>query len=158
MSKESVKRWNVLAGNGPSQGSLYDVWKQLKMQGERVEEEGVEIREACTHEDMENLIKEYADVWYTLTYMEQLLEAFGVDVKVAKELVCQNNDQKFTQSYTYASESKEALEEQGVECYIEEVVYQGEIYYTVRDYTGKVRKLKHHEYLDLSHLVPDEFK
>lgn len=159
LSKESVKRFNVIVGNGPSQGSLYDCWKQLKLQADLIREEAQEAVDAGKTEDFQEMIDAWADVWYTNTYLGQLLEAFGVDTKAVINEVCENNNQKFTQSYTYASESKEALEEKGIDCYIEEVVYQGEVYYTVRRNSDtKVMKLKHHQAPDLSKYVPDEFK
>lgn len=159
MSKEAVKRFNVVCGNSPSQGSLYDVWKQLKQQAALVKEEALETFEASQEEDIQELIDGWADVWYVNTYLGQLLEAFGVDTKGVKDVVCSNNSQKYTTSYTYAKESQEALEEKGTECYIETTVYEGETYYTVRrNEDNKVMKLKHHERPDLSVFVPQEFK
>ena len=159
MSKEAVKRFNVVCGNSPSQGSLYDVWKQLKQQAALVKEEALETFDASQEEDIQELIDGWADVWYVNTYLGQLLEAFGVDTKGVKDVVCANNAQKYTTSYTYAKESQEALEEKGTECYIETTVYEGETYYTVRrNEDNKVMKLKHHERPDLSVFVPHEFK
>lgn len=159
MSKSEVKKFNIIAGNGVAQGDLWEVWKQLKQQAALVKEEGLEVDEGAQLEDMENLIKEWADVWYVNTYLGQLLEAFGVDTRGVKDVVCANNAQKYTTSYTYAKESQEVLEEQGVECYIETTAYEGETYYTVRrNGDNKVMKLKHHERPDLSVFVPPEFK
>lgn len=159
MSKEAVKRFNVVCGNSPSQGSLYDVWKQLKQQVSLVKEEALETFDASQAEDIQELIDGWADVWYVNTYLGQLLEAFGVDTKGVKDVVCANNAQKYTTSYTYAKESQEALEDKGIECYIETTVYEGETYYTVRrNEDQKVMKLKHHERPDLSVFVPHEFK
>lgn len=159
MSKEAVKRFNVVCGNSPSQGSLYDVWKQLKQQAALVKEEALETFDASQEEDIQELIDGWADVWFVNTYLGQLLEAFGVDTKGVKDVVCANNAQKYTTSYTYAKESQEALEEKGTECYIETTVYEGETYYTVRrNEDNKVMKLKHHERPDLSVFVPQEFK
>lgn len=159
MSKSSVKAFNVIAGNGVVQGELWEVWKQLKQQAALVKEEGVEADDAAQAEDIVELIDAYCDVWYVNTYLGQLLEAYGVDVKGAIEAVCSNNSQKYTTSYTYAKESQEALEERGTECYIETTVYEGETYYTVRrNEDNKVMKLKHHERPDLSVFVPQEFK
>ena len=159
MSKESVKRFNVIAGNVPSQGDIWECWKQLKQQVDLVYEESLEAKEATSQDDFQELIDAWADIWYTNTYLGQLLEAFGVNTKAVIEEVCRNNNQKFTTSYTYASESKEVLEDQGVECYIEQTMYQGETYFTVRrNDTGKIMKLRNHERPDLSKYVPKEFK
>lgn len=158
MSKEDVKRFNVIASNAPSQGDLWECWKQLKRQMDLVYEEALEGKEAASEEDMLELIDAWADVWYTNTYLGQLLEAFGVNTKAVIEEVCKNNNQKFTTSYTYASESKEALEEKGVQCYIEQTVYQGTTYYTVcRCEDRKVMKLRNHESPELSKFLPKEF-
>ena len=157
MSKELVKRFNFVANNAPSQGDMWEVWKQLKAQAALIKEEGLEVFEATEAEDMENLIKEVMDVKYVLTYMEELLKAFGVKTTEAFDRVCNNNDQKLTQSYIYADESREFLEQSGVDCYVETTVYGGETWYTVRDKNGKVRKLKYYQPCDLSDLVPEEF-
>lgn len=159
MSKADVKTFNIVCGNAPSQGTLYEVWKQLKAQASFIKSEAEELCEGIEAENMENVIKEYADVKYTLAYMEQLLEAFGVNTRSAFEAVCQNNNQKFTRSYSYTKESQERLEEKGVECYIETTVYEGETYYTVRRSSdGKVLKPYLFEDLNLAHLTPKEFQ
>lgn len=159
MSKKSVQVFNIVCGNAPSQGDLWEVWKQLKQQASLVKEEALETFDASQAEDFQELIDGWADVWYVNTYLGQLLEAFGVDTKGVKDVVCANNAQKYTTSYTYAKESQEALEEKGTECYIETTVYEGETYYTVRrNEDNKVMKLKYHERPDLSVFVPQEFK
>lgn len=158
MSKSDVMLFNMVCNNSPSQGSLHEVWKQLKAQASYIESESSELLEGTALEDMNNVIKEWADVKYTLTYMEQLLQAFGVNTQQAFQEVCDNNKQKYTTSYTYAKESQEHLERKGVDCYIEQTVYEGTTYYTCRSIPmGKVQKLKHYENLDLKHLTPKEF-
>ncbi|MNF10066.1 hypothetical protein D3C80_2108940 [compost metagenome] len=73
--------------------------------------------------------------------------------------MCDNNDQKFTQVYNYAAESKESLEQQGVSCYIEDTWYGGELYYVVRrTEDNKILKLKNHVSPDISKYIPKEYK
>jgi hypothetical protein len=140
-------------------GTDYEYWQQLKNQAKRVYEEAKELLEAVEAEDMQQVLDGFLDVRYTNEYMEDLLVAGEVDTKKSWESVCNNNDQKFTTSYTYAMESKEALEAKGVECYVDQTQYEGEIYYVCRrDEDNKVLKLKHHESPDLSLFVPEEFK
>ncbi|QDP50297.1 MAG: hypothetical protein Tp178MES00d2C33159851_87 [Prokaryotic dsDNA virus sp.] len=159
MSKSEVKRFNVITGNGVVQGDLWEVWKQLKQQAALVYEESLEGFEASRDEDIVELLDAYCDIWYTNTYLGQLLEAYGVDIKGAIEAVCSNNSQKYTTSYTYAKESQESLEEKGISCYIETTVYDGETYYTVcRNEDSKVMKLLHHEKPSLEQFVPEEMK
>lgn len=158
MSKSEVRKFNVIAGNKPSNGDMWEVWKQLKQQAALVKEEALEACDAAEDQDMTEILDAYCDVWYTNTYLGQLLEAYGVDVKGAIEAVCSNNSQKYTTSYTYAKESQEALEEKGISCYIENTVYDGETYYTVcRNEDSKVMKLKHHQKPSLEQFVPKEF-
>lgn len=159
MSKSDVKKFNVIANNGVVQGDLWEVWKQLKQQAALVYEEAIEACDAAEDQDMTEILDAYCDVWYTNTYLGQLLEAYGVDIKGAIEAVCSNNSQKYTTSYTYAKESQESLEEKGISCYIETTVYEGETYYTVcRNEDSKVMKLLHHEKPSLEQFVPNEFR
>lgn len=159
MSKAEVKKFNVVAGNAPSQGDLWECWKQIRSQVEFLREEVMEGVEAAQQEDMQEIIDAWADIWYVNTYLGQLLEAFGVDTKAVINEVCKNNSQKYTTSFSYAKESQECLENKGAECYIESTYYEGTDYFTVRrKEDGKVLKLKHHERPDISKFVPKEFK
>ena len=159
MSNYRVTRFNVISGNGPHMGTDYEYWKQIKNQAKRVYEEAKELLDAAEAEDMLGVVDGFADVRYTNEYMEDLLVAGEIETKKAWEAVCNNNDQKFTTSYTYVSESKEALEDQGVECYIDQTQYEGEIYYVCRrNEDNKILKLQHHQSPDLSAFIPKEFK
>lgn len=159
MSKKDVTRFNIICGNSPSMGSDFEYWRQLRNQAERIYEEAKELLEATKAEDMLGVIDGWADVMYTNEYMDDLLKAGEVNTKAVWEAVCSNNNQKFTTSYTYALESKESLEGQGVDCFIEETFYEGETYYTVRRMGDlKILKLKHHEGPDIQKYLPEEFK
>lgn len=159
MSKREVTKFNIICGNAPSMGTELEYWRQLKNQAKRVYEEAKELLDAVEAEDMLGVIDGWADVMYTNEYMDDLLSAAGVNTKGVWDDVCTNNNQKFTTSYSYALASKENLEEQGVECFIEQTVYEGEIYYTVRrNEDMKILKLKNHEKPDIEKYVPEEFK
>lgn len=159
MSNKRVTRFNVICGNTPSMGTSLEYINQVKNQISRIYEEAKELYEASLEEDFVEILDGYLDVKYTNEYLDDLLIAGGFDTRKAWEEVCNNNDSKFTNSYSYALDSLEHLEEKGVDCWIEETVYEGEIYYTVRrKEDGKVMKLKHHQSPDISKYVPDEFK
>lgn len=159
MSNYKVTRFNVICGNSPSMGSDFEYWKQVKEQAARILEEAQELYDSAQAEDMLSVLDGFCDVRYTNEYMEDLLVAGEVETKKAWEAVCNNNDQKFTTSYTYALQSKEALEEKDVECYIDQTQYEGEIYYVCRRVgDNKILKLKNHEAPDLSVFVPKEMK
>lgn len=159
MSNYRVTRFNHISGNMPHMGTDYEYWQQLKNQAKRVYEEAKELMDAVEAEDMQGVLDGFLDVRYTNEYMEDLLLAGEIETKKAWESVCTNNDQKFTTSYTYAVDSKEALEAKGVESYIDSTTYEGVLYYVVRrNEDNKVLKLKHHESPDLSLFIPKEFK
>jgi hypothetical protein len=156
---QRVKMFNTMAGNSPSNGSLLDCWKQLKLQQSLVAEEAMEGDEACKVEDATELLDAAIDVFVVNTYLLQLLEGMGFDVEGATNEVLANNEQKFSSSYSYAAESKESLEEKGVPCYVEETTYNGVQYFCCkRESDGKIQKLKMHKRPELEKYVPLEFK
>lgn len=159
MSNYRVTKFNHISGNSPHMGTDFEYWRQIKEQAARVLEEAQELYDSAQAECMLGVVDGFADVRYTNEYMEDLLVAGEIETKKAWEAVCNNNDQKFTTSYTYVSESKEVLEDQGVECYIAQTQYEGEIYYVCRrNEDNKILKLKHHQSPDLSAFIPKEFK
>jgi TPP-dependent pyruvate/acetoin dehydrogenase alpha subunit len=159
MSNYRVTKFNVISGNAPHMGTDYEYWRQLKHQAERILEEAQELMTACEDERMQDVLDGFLDVRYTNEYMEDLLQAGDVDTKKDWDAVCLNNDTKYTTSYTYATESKEHLEDKGEMCYIESVQYEGELYYTVkRNSDNKVQKLKFHTHPELEQYVPEEFR
>ncbi len=160
MSKKEVVRFNYGINNAPSMGDQYEVWKQLKLQAKLLLEEVNELVEAAEQEDMLETLDAYCDIEYLSTWLEHLLYSFGNETKKAFGEVCQNNSSKITTSYSYASLSKELIEETtGVECYIDSTTFEGELLYTVkRSSDGKVMKLANHERPDLIKFVAKEFK
>lgn len=159
MSNSRVTRFNVICGNAPHMGTDYEYWKQIKNQAKRVLEEAQELYDNAEAENILGVLDGWADVKYTNEYMEDLLVAGEVNTKKAWDAVCDNNDQKFTTSYTYAKESQDLLESNGVECYIDSITYEGTLYYAVKDIAeNKVRKLLHHESPDIAKYVSQEFK
>lgn len=159
MSKSEVKKFNYAIGGNPSMGDQYEVWKQLKLQAALILEEAQELVEACEQEDMTETLDAYCDIEYLNTWLEHLLYSFGCETKKAFNSVCQNNTSKITTSYTYALMSKEALEENGIPCYMDQTVYEGETLYCVkRSEDGKVMKLANHERPELEQFVGKEFK
>lgn len=159
MSNQRVTRFNVICGNAPHMGTDYEYWRQLREQAERIYEEALELKEAAWREDMQAVLDGFLDVKYTNEYMEDLLVAGDVDTKKGWDIVCFNNDQKFTTSYSYAAESKEALEEKGVGCYLDSTNYEGQTYYVVRrSEDNKILKLKYHESPSLEKCIPEIYK
>lgn len=159
MSNARVTRFNVICGNAVTMGTDLEYWRQVKEQAARILEEAIEMNTAAQEEDYQGVIDGWGDVKYTNEYMDDILKAAGVDTKKVFDTIASNNDQKFTTSYTYAVESKECLEENSVECYLDNTTYEGVLYFVVRrNSDNKILKLKHHESPDLSVFVPKEMK
>lgn len=159
MSINRVTKFNYICGNHPEMGLECAYWDQIKLQAKLVLEEATEMYNAAMHEDMTEVADGWADVKFLNEYMEDILKAGEVRTDKIFDAVCTNNDSKFTTSYNYALDSVEHLKDNGVDAYIEESVYEGEIYYTARrSEDGKVLKLKHHERVDLSQFVPEIYK
>lgn len=155
----SIRKFNSIAGNYNFNGTLLECWQMLKRQTKLVEEELLETKEAASLEDATELLDGAADIYVTLIGLMQMLEGLNFKVDDALEAVCANNSQKFTTSYSYASISKEALEdkEPDMQFHICDTTYEGEIYYTVKDQNGKIRKLKSHQRPDIGQFVNKEF-
>ena len=154
----NVTRFNHVVGNPPvGFSSKEEFWNQIKLQAELILEEAQELLDAANARDIVEVIDGSTDVWYLREYMDNLLEAVDVDTMLAEELVCNNNNQKFTTSPEYASASAQEYEIGTV--YVRETNYNGVKYYTVnRNSDGKVMKLLDHEKPDLEILIGEELK
>ncbi|MNQ86566.1 hypothetical protein D3C85_1017640 [compost metagenome] len=156
----SVKKFNSIAGNYNFNGTLLECWQMLRRQMDLIEEEVVvELIPAVRSEDSLEMLDGVCDAYVTLIGLMQMLEGLNFKVDEALEAVCANNSQKFTTSYSYAALSKEALEDKEPEMqfHICDTTYEGEIYYTVKDQNGKIRKLKSHQRPDIEQFVNKEF-
>lgn len=159
MSIKRVTRFNHIVGNQPNMGTDKEYWDQIKLQAKLVLEEATEMYNAAMNEDMVEVADGWADVKYLNEYMEDILKAGDVRTDKVFDAVCTNNESKFSNSYNYVLDSVEVLKQNGTDAYVEESLYEGEIYYTARrSEDGKVLKLKHHERVDLSQFIPEIYK
>lgn len=160
---ERITKFNHIAGKAPlgfsREASEEDIWKQIEDQVERVYEEAKEMRDAVKERNMTEVLDGHLDVWYTNSYIQDLLQAINVDVKGAKVVVVENNDSKYTTSREYAEISARIYLEDDIDVYIDPYVYDNVLYYTVkRVEDNKVMKLKDHQRPELEKHVPDEWK
>lgn len=160
---ERITKFNHIAGKAPlgfsREASSEAIWKQIEDQAERVYEEAKEMLDAVKERNMTEVLDGHLDVWYTNSYIQDLLQAIDVDVKGAKVVVVENNDSKYTTSREYAEISARIYLEDDIEVYIDPYVYNSVVYYTVkRVEDNKVMKLKDHQRPELEKHVPDEWK
>lgn len=154
MSNPRITRFNFAVGNEPQ---LDNFFGQLKKQAQYLQEEVQEIIDACDAYDYVEALDGVTDCWYIREYMDDLCMEQGMRVSLARELVCDNNDTKFTTQYTNAKLTQEAYAAKGVDCYIAEVEYEGKLYFTVRRFAdGKVMKPMNFIPVDLTGCIPEE--
>lgn len=161
MKNSSITRFNYVAGKAPKgrEGSVDEVWEQIEQQVERVYEEAKEMLEAAKNRDMVEVLDGSLDVWYTNTYMFDLLEACGIDIKKARNMVLDNNDMKITSNIYLAMSTRDDYNAKGEWTKVNETRFEGEQLFTViRLKDNKVMKLPYHESPDLDSLVPYKWK
>lgn len=150
-----VLRFNHIVGNAPVGGASKEAFiTQLDRQQNFIQEEVNELSDGIWNSNIVEILDAACNIWYLNQYVFDMLEAIGVDVVRAREIVCENNDQKFTTSPEYASASCQSY---GIgQCYVDQTVYDGIKYYTVRcNSDGKVQKLLDHEKPDFTECIPD---
>lgn len=157
--KESVKRFNHIKGTPPVSidGDREAFWKSVQHQAALVLEESKEQYEAAMNRDIINTVDGAADVAYTQAYMDVMLEEVGIDLSLAKSLVCDNNDQKITTDQEFAKRSAIKLLENAEMVYVDETWYDRMFYYVVkRKLDGKVLKLIGHQSPNIADAIPEE--
>lgn len=157
--KESVKRFNHIKGTPPISidGDREAFWKSVQNQAALVLEEAKEQYSAAMNRDIVELVDGAADVAYTQAYMDVMLEEVGVNLSLAKDLVCENNDQKITTYKEFAKRSAIKLLEDAEMVYVDETWYDGMFYYVVkRKLDGKVMKLIGHQSPNIADAIPEE--
>ena len=156
-NKEKVKLFNAVAGNPPIGFESRDgFWEQVQMQARLALEEAQEQYDAAMAEDLIEVVDGAADLNFVQRYMEVLLESVGVMFAVAEDQVSINNLQKMSVNEGFVLQSQEELyTSKGVGTYIDEVNYEGQIYYVVkRKEDGKCLKLLRHAPPNISLTIP----
>lgn len=157
----SVARFNYIVGNPPKgyEGGREEVWEQIEFQAELILEEAKELLEAAKSRNMVEVLDGYLDVWFTNSYIKELLEACGVDTLTGKDEVVSSNEMKFTTNFGLALSSQDKYKSEGVETLIFSKEYEGQEFHCVkRESDGKVLRLNWHIEPGLEICVPEEWK
>lgn len=157
--KTSVLRFNHIKGTPPEtiDGDRNIFWEKIERQAALVYEEASEQLEAARNRDIVMVVDGAADVAYTQAYMDVMLEEVGINLSLAKDLVCENNDQKITTYKEFAKRSAIKLHEDAEMVYVDETWYDGMFYYVVkRKLDGKVMKLIGHQSPNIADAIPEE--
>ena len=156
MSNSRVTRFNFAVGNEPQVDSFFE---QAGKQASYLLEEVNELIEAINNRDMVEVLDAVVDIWYIREYLDDLLTEQGVKINPAKTKVCDNNDTKFSTSRALIALAVDHYKAKGIECYIAEVEYEGDMFYTCRRLSDdKVMKPTTFEPVDLKSCVPVEFQ
>lgn len=157
--KTSVLRFNHIKGTPPEtiDGDKNLFWEKVERQAALVYEEASEQLEAARNRDIVSVVDGASDVAYTQVYMDVMLEEVGIDLSLAKDLVCDNNNQKITTDQEFAKRSAIKLLENAEMAYVDESWYDGMFYYVVkRKLDGKVLKLIGHQSPNIADTIPEE--
>lgn len=139
--------FNEIANKGDS-FSEEAIANQIKL----INEEVLEINEAFRQNDAVEVLDGVLDTYVVLTGLLQQLQAAGVLVGKAAELVAENNLSKFPKELMVAEASVKALEEKRVKCSIDfNSKYD---VYCIKDTNSKVRKPIYFESVNLKECVP----
>jgi len=158
-NKSSIIKFNCIKGDSPVgiDGDRERFWQQIEHQAKLVLEEAQEQYDAAVARDIVEVVDGACDVDYLQTYLDVLLEAVGVDLPQARELVADNNNQKYTTNEHLALRSAKKHSDNGVPAYAEEVAYEGEYYFVVkRKEDGKVLKLIGHQSPKIADAIPEK--
>jgi len=119
-----------------------------------LQEELNELDTALQANDVQEVLDACVDLKYFITQLEIWLEQAGVDVQEADELVCLNNELKYTTVWDQAAEWGESVG--FCKVFIDENVDEdGITQYCIKDnVTHKVKKFKDFPQVDLSPCVP----
>ena len=143
-----ITKFNFIKGDVP-QTDKEAFWKQVRAQAEIHLEEAQEMLDAAINEDLQELLDGSMDCWFVREYMDDILEANGIDVKLAKQMVCDNNLSKFTTNPTVVEQSVQKLINSGNPVNVGAVSYDGELFYALRRIPdGKVMK-------PITHVAPE---
>jgi hypothetical protein len=159
VSNPRVTRFNFAVGNEPILGDKELFFKQMKAQASYLREEAQEIMDACDERNIVGVLDGAVDCWFVREYMDDLCHEQSLRVGLARNLVCENNDTKFSTRYSDAATSQAVHEKAGTPCYIAAVEYEGKEYFTVRRISDdKVLKPHNFEAVDLSGCIPKEWQ
>lgn len=124
-------------------------------------EEVWEFTEAVKDGNVQEVLDAVVDIQYFLDQIKIYLELVGVDVEAAEDLVCYNNQEKYSPDFNYVQAKYIEWAENdpwfGSQLRIAESKVNGVSYYCLKDDSDKVRKFVDWEYPNLNSCIPEEF-
>ena len=160
--KHRVKQFGRCTGTLPEDG---EIGKEELIEGLfplilKIKEEVEEFEEAVINEDIKEVLDARTDLQYYLDQITIWLEAVGVNIELAEELVSNNNDEKYSSSYDFV-EAKYLEWGQTDHWFASRLRIDGNIsdgvtYFCLKDTANKVRKFVDHPKVDLLPCLPKE--
>lgn len=160
--KHLVKEFGQCTGTLPKDGELSkeDLFIFLRPLVKKIQEELDEFEDALNNKDVKEILDARTDLQVYLDQLTTSLEAAGVDVKLAEELVCTNNAEKYSTSYDFIEAKYLEWKENDVWFFnklrIDGNVHNGISYFCLKDEDNKVRKFKDFPKVDLKPCVPKD--
>lgn len=149
--KQDQDAFNIISGQA-SKTSYEDLNNQLDLIKEEVFELDADIQTL----NFEGIVGETVDVLFTTLGLVQKLEAKGINMLKAMEIVAKANLSKFPAIYSDVKESEEFYKAKEIKVNIS----YNDLYevYVIKDENNKVRKSVNFVKADVSSCVPDDLK
>lgn len=149
--KKDQDAFNIISGQA-SKTSYEDLKNQLDL----VKEEVFELDADVQTLNFEGIVGETVDVLFTALGLVQKLEAKGINMLKAMEIVAKANLSKFPTFYADVKESEEFYKAKEIEVNIS----YNDIYevYVIKDENDKVRKSVNFVKADISECIPSDLK
>ena len=149
--KKDQDAFNIISGQA-SKTSYEDLNNQLDL----IKEEVFELDADVQTLNFEGIVGETVDVLFTALGLVQKLEAKGINMLKAMEIVAKANLSKFPAIYSDVKESEEFYKAKEIKVNIS----YNDLYevYLIKDENDKVRKSVNFVKADVSSCVPDELK
>lgn len=153
--ESEISFFNLACGNKPitTEDTLYTTCKAALQQGKIILEEVKEYIKAAEEGDEEELKDGIIDILYTSLRLVSLFEQ-RYDIEAGMEVVAENNNLKWTESFLIAQHWLQGMPE-SIKVN-KSVISDGAVYYCLKDENGKVRKWQGFPKVDLS--VMDKVK
>lgn len=154
MSSKQVTTFNHACSNAPAD-TVDDILEQIANQCTYLVEEVLELKEAALARNFVKLADGHGDTKFVRDYLDDLVDALGLNRGGIFKTISANNMMKTTTSEELAEKWKAEKDEDGIETYVAKVEFEGETYYTVRRCEdNKIMKFRDFPEMDLTPFIP----
>lgn len=152
-----VAQWNCRVGNEIPYEHTQACFNLLDKQAQRIVEESNEILDGAYNKDPKELLDGIVDTLFTLTYAVEIARKMGFDIAGACKAVCDENDTKYSNDYSFVYNEVNIMNAEKGEgyCKMHKQIYGNTVAYCMkRVEDGKVLKFSTHKKVVLDSFIP----